>query len=196
MDIAERFEIDAPVEPVWEVLRDPRTVAECFPGTELTEDLGEDTYRGRIVVRFGPTTASFSGRATIVVDDAERVGRIDARGKDRRGSSGASAHAVVRVEPAPAGAAVTISGTIDVTGPLAGFAGTGGRAVTQLLLEDFASAASARARVAAAPAGTSEGTAAVAAPPTPPSLSVVRLLRRSLAAALRRLRASVRRSRP
>ncbi len=137
MDIDERFEIAAPTERVWALLRDPYAVAACFPGAELTEDVDDDTYAGTIRVRFGPTTATFSGRATIVVDDATRTGTISARGRDGRGASNAATTAAVAVTSQGDACEVTVKGTIDVTGPLGDFASSGGARVAQVLLQEF-----------------------------------------------------------
>ena len=99
MDIDEHFVIEAPTEVVWPLLRDVDVVAECFPGAQLTGRDG-DAHLGRIDMRFGPTKVTFSGRATITVDDAERSATIEARGKDGRRSSGAVAAVVVRAPAA------------------------------------------------------------------------------------------------
>lgn len=188
MDIAERFEVDAPVDLAWPHLRDIDAVAACFPGAELTgEDAG--TYAGRIAVKFGPTTATFAGTARITVDDATRTATIAATGKDRRGSSRASAEVTVRAAPRGSRTSVEIDGTIDVTGPLGTFASAGGAHITRVLLSDFAAAMSQRIGV---PEPADAGPPPAAAPPAP--LSVTNVLRRSLAAWFRRLLAQ-RRSR-
>jgi carbon monoxide dehydrogenase subunit G len=183
VQIRESFEIAAPVDAVWEILRDPRMVAECFPGAELSEQVDDDSYTGTIVVLFGPTKATFSGRAKIVVVDAERRGTIEASGRDKRGASGATAKVTVDVAGDQQKASVAIVGTIDVAGPLAGFANTGGAYVTRALLSDFASAVEVRAE--SATAGREPPTRA-----TP--LSVFAVLRRMISdmarAAIRRLR--------
>src|SRR5262249_51108334 len=145
MEISEHFEIDASLADVWVLLRDPYVVAECFPGAELTRRLDDGAYEGVLRVRFGPTTATFAGKATIEVDDGEHSGRIEARGVDRRGSSAATARALVAVTEAGERCAVDVTGTIDMNGPLGGFAATGGAHVTELLLREFGQEVTARA---------------------------------------------------
>lgn len=133
-----RFLIEADPNAVWKVLRDPEMVATCFPGAELDERADDGSYRGHITVRFGPTIASFAGHARIEIDDVARSAAIDASGVDRRGSSRAKAHTVVRLVPDGMSSVVELLGSIDMTGPLAGFAETGGVHVTNELLKSFA----------------------------------------------------------
>ena len=50
MLIKNDFEVAAPVEKVWQFFDDIPQVAACLPGTELTKDLGDDKYEGRVAV--------------------------------------------------------------------------------------------------------------------------------------------------
>ena len=196
MDIAERFEVPAPVDQVWPHLRDIDAVAECFPGAELTGRDDDGAYAGRIAIKFGPTTATFSGVASIAIEDASRAATIDARGKDKRGSSRASALVRVRAVDGGSTTTVEIDGSIDVHGPLGAFASAGGAHITRVLLSDFA--ASMAARVAAAPPAPEKGSSPAAGGPVAPQpapapaatapLKLTSLLRRSVAAWFRRLR--------
>ncbi|WP_344056955.1 SRPBCC domain-containing protein, partial [Sphaerisporangium rubeum] len=94
MDLKESFEVEAPASLAWSLLRDPVTVAECFPGARLGSVDG-DVYAGSIVVKFGPTTVAFQGQAEIAYDDADRTVTINARGRDGRGATRASAAVTV-----------------------------------------------------------------------------------------------------
>lgn len=145
MQIAERFEVDAPASRTWAVLRDPESIAACFPGVEVTER-SDPTYTGRMTVRFGPTVATFTGRAEIQVDEQGRSGTIEARGQDRHGSSRATASATVRLLEDGDTSIVEVTGAIDVAGPLASFAESGGAHLARLMFADFAACVADRAR--------------------------------------------------
>ena len=54
MLIKSDFEVAAPVEKVWQFFENIPQVATCLPGTELTEDLGNEHYKGRVAVRMDP----------------------------------------------------------------------------------------------------------------------------------------------
>ena len=54
MLIKNEFEVAEPVEKVWQFFDNIPQVAACLPGAELTEDLGDDKYKGTVAVRMGP----------------------------------------------------------------------------------------------------------------------------------------------
>jgi carbon monoxide dehydrogenase subunit G len=123
MLIENSFDVDADPDRVFDFLQNPHNVATCFPGAELTEDLGDDSYRGKVKIKLGPVTAAFSGVAKITEKDATaRVAVLVADGKDARGSGTAKATATMRVEPAgDGGASVKLETDLTISGKLAQF---------------------------------------------------------------------------
>ena len=74
------------VDKVWRFFDDIPQVAACLPGAELTEDLGDDKYRGKVAVRMGPVKLQFAGTAEIKErDDAAKRIVVDAAGADEKG---------------------------------------------------------------------------------------------------------------
>src|SRR5438034_36704 len=65
MLIKNEFEVAEPVEKVWQFFDNIPQVAACLPGAELTEDLGDDKYKGTVAVRMGPVRLQFAGTADI-----------------------------------------------------------------------------------------------------------------------------------
>ena len=59
-------------------------VAACLPGAELTDDLGDDPYLGRVGVRMGPVKLQFAGKAHIVERDEAAKAARRRRGRSRR----------------------------------------------------------------------------------------------------------------
>ena len=59
MKIEERFTIPAPIERVWDFIRDPDRVAPCVPGCERVETISTTSYRSTIAVALGPIKARF-----------------------------------------------------------------------------------------------------------------------------------------
>lgn len=145
MQFDEVFPIDAAPDAVWPIVSDPHRIAECFPGATLTEVDADCAYVGSITVKFGPTKATFSGKAVFDIDNAQRSGRIEARGRDRRGSSRATADVDVRLTGAGDTSRLQIVGTIEVSGPLGSFAESGGVHVARLLFADFGQCVAAQA---------------------------------------------------
>ena len=44
------FDVGQPLDAVWQSFQDIPGVAACLPGAELTDDLGDDKYAGRVGV--------------------------------------------------------------------------------------------------------------------------------------------------
>src|ERR1044072_419520 len=85
------FEVPAPVDKVWDYLLDVPRMAPNLPGTELTDVIDEDNYRGRVTIKMGPVSMRFAGDVEIVErDEAARRAVINAAGADERGRGQAS----------------------------------------------------------------------------------------------------------
>jgi carbon monoxide dehydrogenase subunit G len=120
MIIEDAFEVDAPVEHVWDVLKDVPRVAGCIPGTKITEIVDPKTFRGTVGVKVGPVNVSYN--ATVVVeklDDATHEAKFAIKGDEVRGRGGVRAGLQSRVEPAPGGSRVTLKADAKISGVIA-----------------------------------------------------------------------------
>ena len=138
MLIKNDFEVAAPVDKVWRFFDDIPQVAACLPGTELTENLGDDKYKGRVAVRMGPVRLQFAGEADITErDDAAKRVVVNAAGAEEKGRGQASM--VVTAVLAQAGRGTKVSVTQDLQ--LSGAAAQYGRGmisdVSAVLMRDF-----------------------------------------------------------
>ena len=89
--IEKTFQIRQPAEKVWEFLSDPRRVATCVPGAEITEQVDETHYKGAISVKVGPSVTNYKGALEVVrLDAAAREVEILGKGQDVRGKGSAS----------------------------------------------------------------------------------------------------------
>lgn len=123
--IAQNVLVPQPPDVVWGMLKDVRAVAECMPGVELTEELGDGQYKGRLRTKLGAISATFDGEAKIVMDDTSKTGTIDARGVDSKGGSRASATVKYSAEQDPQGTRLDIAADIKLLGRLAQFGKSG-----------------------------------------------------------------------
>jgi uncharacterized protein len=157
MIIENSFDVDADPDRVFDFLQNPHNVATCFPGAELTEDLGDDQYKGKVKIKLGPVTAAFSGVAKITEkDEVARIAVLLAEGKDARGSGTAKATATMRVEPKEegGGSSVLLKTDLTISGRLAQF-GRGIMAdVSNRMVGDLAKRV--RERIESEPAAESE----------------------------------------
>ena len=138
-------------------------MAACLPGTELTKDLGDDKYEGRVAVRMGPVRLQFGGTAQVTErDEADKRVVVHASGAELRGRGQASM--VVTAVLARAGRGTKVGVTQDLQ--LAGAAAQYGRGmisdVTAVLMRDFS--ANMAARIDAAESGETPRHAAATSP--------------------------------
>ena len=69
--VEEEFEVQAPVEQVWQYLIDPAKVVVCIPGAELVESQDEQTFLGAVKVKLGPVAMSYKGRVKFTEVDEQ-----------------------------------------------------------------------------------------------------------------------------
>ena len=141
MKLEQTFEVDAPLERVWQALIDVERVAPCLPGATITEAGEDGSYEGTFSAKVGPASVSFKGSLKMkTVDEASHTATMLANGSNRRGQGGAKATIVSRVaEREGGGTTVDIDTDYTITGPLARL-GRGGMIedVGNRLLRDFA----------------------------------------------------------
>jgi xanthine dehydrogenase YagT iron-sulfur-binding subunit len=144
-------ELSAPVSDVWRVLDDAELLARCLPGAELTEDVGEDRYRGKATVALGPIRLSFAGLAQITERDAEAYRlRVLAHGTD---AGGGQTQADIRLvaEPSGEGTRLRAEADIHLTGRIAQFGRALAGDVSKRLFEQFADSVAAAATTGTVP---------------------------------------------
>lgn len=120
MKIENAFAVSLPPDEALRVLTDVPRIAPCLPGVALTGTEGADTYLGTASVRLGPVALSFAGKARIeAIDTAARTARVVAEGADQKGRGRASATVDFRIDEDPAGARVSVTSNLDLSGAVA-----------------------------------------------------------------------------
>lgn len=141
MKLEQSFEVQAPLQRVWDALIDVEQVAPCLPGASVTGRNPDGSYNGEFKVKIGPTSAAYSGKLHMEdVDEAKHSAVMQAAGTDKRGQGGAKATIISSVTEAPGGATTVIVNTdYHITGRLARF-GRGGmiEEISNRLLGEFA----------------------------------------------------------
>lgn len=127
MELSHRFTVPLGVEETWAHFEDIASVAECFPGAQVTS-ADADSFAGTVKVRLGPIALVYSGSGTFAEKDptAKRF-VVDATGKDKRGNGTAGAHVTVTMADAGGATKVFVRTDLAVTGKPAQF----GRGVMQ-----------------------------------------------------------------
>ena len=127
MDLTHSFTVPLPVDEAWEHFNDIASVAECFPGAQVTSVEG-DTFQGSCKVKLGPITLVYNGSGTFVEKDAAAHRFVvDAKGKDKRGNGTAGAHVTLAMTEVDEGTSIEVVTELAITGKPAQF----GRGVMQ-----------------------------------------------------------------
>jgi carbon monoxide dehydrogenase subunit G len=174
-------EFSVPGTPA-EVIRrfaDVPRMARCMPGAVLEPQQEDGSWPGAMVVSFGPKKINFKGRAVCEFDLDAHTGTVHGRGAAdlRAARIGVKVSFALRDGPAAPGPTtiVKIVSDAELGGVLADFARTGGVAVANVLMADFARrAAEEFARDAPPPPPVAEAPTETppAAPPLPSTPAV------------------------
>lgn len=139
MKLEHSFEVEAPLQRVWDRLIDIEKVARCLPGAEVTDSSEDGVYEGSFAMKLGPTTAAYAGKLELTeVDERNHRVTMSANGRDKRGQG--SAKATVSSSMSEAGGTTHVDVVTDfaLTGRLARF-GRGGMIedVSNKMVGDF-----------------------------------------------------------
>ena len=137
--IEKTFRVQEPLDRVWKVMSDPRRVAKCVPGAQITEALDDRTYKGVIRVQVGPSVTDYKGEAHIErLDEQNHEIEMVGKGQDVRGKGGASMKMTGKVRALPDGSTevVTVS-ELNVVGILAQLGARMIQEVSNHLFEQF-----------------------------------------------------------
>ena len=121
LKIEKTFQVPEPAEKVWAILSDPRKVATCVPGAQITGQVDEKTYQGAISVKVGPSVTNYKGDVQIVRLDAPgHEIEILGKGQDVRGRGSASMKMTGRLRALPDGGTEIASvSEVNIVGILA-----------------------------------------------------------------------------
>lgn len=138
MRLAHEVDVPAGVDDVWKFLGDIHAVAGCMPGAELTETVDNDTFRGQVKVKIGPLAMNYAGEVRITErDDTGHTMRLEASGRERRGSGTARASITLSLDPSGSATRLAVVSDVALTGRIASL-GRGVRDVSNSLFSEFA----------------------------------------------------------
>jgi carbon monoxide dehydrogenase subunit G len=140
MKLEQAFEVDAPLEAVWETLIDVERVAPCLPGAAVTGRNDDGSFNGTFSVRIGPASASYAGKLYMGdIDERAHTATMRAAGTDKRGQGGARATIVSKLTPLGGSTQVEVVTDYAITGRLASFGRSGMiEDISERLLREFA----------------------------------------------------------
>jgi carbon monoxide dehydrogenase subunit G len=121
--IQERFEVQAPVERVWQYMIDPKRVVECLPGAELLEQKDDRTFLGAIKVKVGPLSMSYKGQAKFTeINEQTHQVRMVGDAREVTGSGSTKVSMLSTVAPlASGGSEVSVDADVELVGKIVQF---------------------------------------------------------------------------
>ncbi|HZE65129.1 MAG TPA: SRPBCC family protein [Sporichthyaceae bacterium] len=141
MLLKNEFEVDAPIDAVWDYFQDVPSLAPCLPGAELTEDLGDDNYKGLVTSKVGPVTVKFGGTAQVVErDGASKRIVIAAHGAELKGKGTAVMNLTAQLVPTGRRTKVKVDQDLQLTGMIANFGRGMVADVMTVIMRSFATA--------------------------------------------------------
>jgi carbon monoxide dehydrogenase subunit G len=136
--IEKTFQVQEPVEKVWAFLSDPRKVAACVPGAQITEQVDDRNYKGAISVKVGPSVTDYKGEVQIIrLDSAAHEIEILGKGQDVRGRGSASMKMTGKLRALDSGTEVVSVSELNVVGILAQMGGRVINEVSNIMFEQF-----------------------------------------------------------
>lgn len=119
IEIKEEFEVEAPIEQVWDYVLDPAKIVTCMPGASLDEIIDERTFDGSIRVKVGAVMAAYKGRIELTeVDEASRTIQMTGVGKEKGGGTAKATMTGRLTTTADGSTAMVAEATVDLTGKI------------------------------------------------------------------------------
>ena len=131
VDLNKEFKLPGSSAKGWEFLQNIPGVASCMPGAEITEELDESNFKGKVKAKIGPATMAFNGDIVIQsIDKENRQLHMIGKGQDTKGTSSATMDLNAWIIEGEDGNSVLKGeATVTVTGKAASL---GGRMMTQV----------------------------------------------------------------
>ena len=108
---------------IWKCMIDPSFMVKSVPGAELTEQLDERNFKGKISIKIGPVTAKFNGEAEFTkLEEADYELTMEGKGLDASGKGGANMTMNIKLSTLEEGGTeMQSSMSLSITGRLAQF---------------------------------------------------------------------------
>ena len=108
---------------IWICMIDPSFMVKSVPGAELTEQIDERNFKGKISLKIGPVTAKFNGEAEFTkLEEADYELTMEGKGLDTSGKGGANMTMNIKLSTLEdGGTEMQSSMSLSITGRLAQF---------------------------------------------------------------------------
>ena len=120
MQFENHFDVDAPLDDVWQAVLDVERVAPTVPGAKVLERTSDTAYKVAIKVKVGPMSMTYRGEVEITErDEAAHRAVMKARAKEARGQGMADADVTMVLSPVDGRTSATVTTEVELSGKVA-----------------------------------------------------------------------------
>jgi carbon monoxide dehydrogenase subunit G len=120
MRFENQFDVDSPIESVWDAVLDVERVAPTVPGAQVLERTSDDAYKVAIKVKVGPMSMTYRGQVEIAErDDESHRAVMKARAKEARGQGTADADVTMQLRGENGRTSATVTTEVELSGKAA-----------------------------------------------------------------------------
>jgi uncharacterized protein len=139
MNFENTFEVDAPIDQVYDALLDVERVAPCVPGAQVLDRKSDDAYEVAIKVKVGPMSMLYKGTVEIVDrQPEEHKAQMRAKARESRGQGNADAQVHMALTSDNGKTHGTIDTDVKLSGKAAAMGGGVIKEVSGKLVDQFA----------------------------------------------------------
>jgi uncharacterized protein len=139
MNFENTFEVDAPIDQVYDALMDVERVAPCVPGAQVLDRKSDDAYEVAIKVKVGPMSMLYKGTVEIVDRQPEQHrAQMRAKARESRGQGNADAQVHMALTSDNGKTHGTIDTDVKLSGKAAAMGGGVIKEVSGKLVDQFA----------------------------------------------------------
>jgi uncharacterized protein len=139
MNFENTFEVDAPIDQVYDALMDIERVAPCVPGAQVLDRKSDDAYEVAIKVKVGPMSMLYKGTVEIVDRQPEQhTAQMRAKARESRGQGNADAQVHMALTSDNGKTRGTIDTDVKLSGKAAAMGGGVIKEVSGKLVDQFA----------------------------------------------------------
>jgi uncharacterized protein len=138
MNFENTFEVDAPIDQVYDALMDVERVAPCVPGAQVLDRKSDDAYEVAIKVKVGPMSMLYKGTVEIVDRQPEQhTAQMRAKARESRGQGNADAQVHMALTSDNGKTRGTIDTDVKLSGKAAAMGGGVIKEVSGKLVDQF-----------------------------------------------------------
>ena len=115
--------LEKDINYIWEIITNPKLMVKSIPGAEITEQIDNENFKGKISIKIGPVTAKFNGIASFTkVNKSNYELSLLGKGSDKSGKGSANMTMDIKlITPDQKKTKMESNITISINGKLAHF---------------------------------------------------------------------------